>query len=226
MSASGIFIPISLAKSKALEEDDQLCELIQTLHDELHLAKFFFDEDHVNHGRAGIIGALGAVCEFIEGFDDFQADQLTRPLRSLQGGLIDAMNGTRNPVLEPAKFARRPPSSQDKQRLRTYAAVAMTLFMKSGRSKDQAAFEVANILNQAGYKLDGRADKSSIRPITIAKWRDRVMGGLPDEDNDTNSYRFLFSNFSPHILNEKKAAEAAAFSVLAIIPSVIRPNNP
>ena len=210
MSASGIYIPISLAKSKALEEDDQLCELIQTLHDDLHLAKFFFDEDPVNHGRAGIIGALGAVCE----------------LRSLQDGLIDAMNGTRNPVLEPAKFARRPPSSQDKQRLRTYAAVAMTLFMKSGRSKDQAGFEVANVLNQAGYKLDGRADKSAIRSITIAKWRDRVRGGCQTKTTIPTAIDTLFSQFLPHILNEKKAAEAAAFSVLAIIPSVIRPNNP
>ena len=190
MNARSIYVPKSLAKSKALEEFDHVCELLETLHDELHLAKFFFDEDHVNHGRTGVIGALGAVCEFIEAFDDFRAAQLTRPLRSIQTGLIDARNGTRNPVLKPAKFAGRPPSSQDKQRLRTYATVAMTLLMKSGRLKEQAASEVANALNQAGYKLDGRADIEVQPEEGIAL---SFSGKLPGPDVKLGAVKMDFS---------------------------------
>lgn len=183
----------------------QMTEAIQRLEDRLRYAQKRFEEAG-DSGREGALFALFALHDFICEVDDILAPGLEDPILQLAGALNDLNFGTVHPMLKPIKIDQQgaPKSSLDRTRLRSMSAVAMTLLMKTGCSKKEAAQRVARSLQKAGFKLGGF--RGAPTAGTVAGWRERVTGGT-SEDPDTQSYRHIMSNLEESGQEPKKLAE-------------------
>lgn len=131
------------------------------------------DPDNTD-GRAGAVGALAAVCAFIDAIPPFKEADLSLPLRALQDALhrLDESSGT-PPMLRPTKEKGRPARTLDEGVLALVAAVAMEAAMRAGQPMQQAAGRVADLLHRRGYSAAGKP----ITAATVKNWRARLNEG-------------------------------------------------
>jgi len=110
-----------------------------------------YDPTQPDHGRASVVAALVGVNQLIAAlFPNEPA--LPVALIELACALKDLDRGTVAPLLKRAELGHRPPNALSDELFRAIPAAAMTLQMKAGKSRDDAADEIANRLNRMGYR--------------------------------------------------------------------------
>lgn len=131
-------------------------------------------EEHPN-GRAGAFIALGAVCDFVEGFADITEGKLSVPIRALMMALRDLDDGVANPMLDRANVGHRTPGSDAWHTMVSFAVVAMEAAIATGLGLDQAAARIAEDLHRRGYR---QSNGKAIKGATVRNWRARAAEGL------------------------------------------------
>jgi hypothetical protein len=147
---------------------------------------------HPDKKRLASIFALDAVLFFLMRVREWQAPRLMRCLCELQCALVDLERGAELPPLlqQKPKRARRPASSLH-ENFKGSAAAAMSTLMKVGKTREEAARLVVNVLHRSGVKLGGRRQ---LRWGTIASWRDQVRKAAPSKDEAAFHYQLLLES--------------------------------
>jgi hypothetical protein len=126
-------------------------------------------------GRAGM--SLEGVLRFLARFPELDSS-LGEPLYQLQIALLSLDHGATEPILARKPSAGRPMPITWLM-FRGQAAAAAELAKRSGLSLPDACAFVAKRLNETGYSLPGRTDRSTITRRTVLAWRREAMQGKP-----------------------------------------------
>jgi len=179
----------------------------------------WFNHSPGNAERTGVLVQMDVIDDLLQAILKDDSADLLLPFRRLMRGLVDAENGKPHFLLQPRKVKSRPPDNAEVMGLRAIAAVAMTLLMKAGLSKLQAARQVANALHKAGHK---KPNGQPINAETIIGWRDRVMGGQKSQDLDTARYHRMFSDLNNSFPGApKQAADHLLRQIGQTVPPLI-----
>lgn len=112
----------------------------------------------------------------IEGFLlSVELESLT--LRNLRQALEDVSEGHEHPLFKPHRTSR-PKESSRFRAVKGCSAGFMDFLMKSGKTKSEAAKQVADVLAKTNFRLTRGGKKASAK--TVAAWRDRCMGRSTD----------------------------------------------
>ena len=156
---------------------DQLSRLesgLQLLRGGLAVAFDNLQGDHQSNGRVGASIALGAVCDFVEGFADVDGGKLSDPIRALMVALKNLDEGVANPMLERVRVLRRPTGGDARHTMVSFAVAAMEAAMATGLTLDRAAARNAKDLDRRGYRL---SESKPINGATVRNWRTRAAEG-------------------------------------------------
>jgi hypothetical protein len=162
-----------------MTEHDSLAQLIEVAIRDLEIARRQFDADEGASGRLGVLTALHVLASLSTVLLGNRAAELLAPIKSLQHALHDAERGTKHPLLKPRKHVGRPPNHTEYLGLAGTAAVLMQMQMDAGKSKSDAARQVARRLNVIGYRTPQGVTISS---DLVDERRIRAMTERPVED--------------------------------------------
>jgi hypothetical protein len=175
-----------------------------------------YDPAQPDHGRASVVAALVGVNQLIAAlFPNEPA--LPVALIELACALKDLDRGTVAPLLKHAELGHRPPNALSDELFRAIPAAAMTLQMKAGKSRDDAADEIANRLNRMGYR---HPSGDRIEGSQVAKWREKMMTERAAENLAVARYQLALER-----VKGMEAAEAAKF-LLSNMPALYPPKIP
>jgi hypothetical protein len=130
--------------------------------------------DETNYKRKGALQALIAVCKYLreEKFDRRQVE----PLRVLVGALADADDGSTNEIIAVRKIiSGAPPRQHDQSAVLGVASAIVTLLMRKGAKLEDAASQVARILNQFDIWVGKSREGNEIK--ALINWRKKLMAG-------------------------------------------------
>ncbi len=147
---------------------------LELLRGELAIAFDNLETDHQSNGRAGAFIALGAVCDFLEGFADVPGGKLADPLRALMVALKNLDEGVANPMLERAVVCHRTRGSDAWHIVVSFAVAAMEAAKETGLTLDQAAARVSRDLHRRGFR---QTSGKAIDGATVRNWRARATEG-------------------------------------------------
>jgi hypothetical protein len=143
---------------------------------------------HPDKHRLAAMFALKAVLNFIMRSDELRAPKLMSCLLDLWAALVDLERGAEPSLLKLKPKRSRRPDSSDREMMKGAAAAAMSLLMKIGQTREEAARRVANELCRNGVKLGGHRQ---LRWGTVASWRDQARRASPSADGASFTYRLL-----------------------------------
>jgi hypothetical protein len=150
------------------------------LREGLAAARSKYKGDNSEVDRRSAAEALHAVNVFLRSrtsAGDIDAESLV-PLVSLLGALADVEEGHSRPMLEPSqKKAGRPKISQNYENLWATASAAITFLMEGDFTEEQAAREVARLLEKYHLPLPGAREGLPWKKLT--GWRDKLNQGEP-----------------------------------------------
>jgi hypothetical protein len=162
------------------EAIDHLCKMLSR-------AKEVRDR-HPDKNRLAAIFALDAVLFFIMRVRERRAPQLMSCLCELHQALIDLERGAVPPLFELKPRRSRRPDSSDREFIKGAAAAVMSLLMKVGQTREEAARRVTNVFRRSGVKLGGRRQ---LQWGTVASWRNQAKRAPPESSEVSFSYRLL-----------------------------------
>jgi hypothetical protein len=199
-----------------MDQSEALQAVIRRCSGALKLALSGYDPAQPENARACMRIALVGVIQLLA--DLYPDDQkFLLPLRELLYGLNDLDHGKVLPFLRPTKVPNSPGNSLSYELFKAIPAAAMTCLMKKGKSRAEAAREVARSLSQMGF-----TDPSG-KPISAAQitgWRVKMMTELARENLAAARYQSA--------LNWVSAMEpqVAAQFLLGSLPDLSPSKNP
>jgi hypothetical protein len=155
-------------KSPAAKKDS---ELIVDLLEGLETASTLMRDDQSSQGqRDGMMRGLIAVLNYLDAVVDDRPARLTYPIEQLLARLADVSRGI--PVSDfKTETQHRPPDGVLLSAFKRNCAEALSLYMRNGKKKAEAAKLMAGLLAPLG----------PIKPRTIAAWRDSLVGADVDD---------------------------------------------
>lgn len=138
-----------------------------------------FDSHATDKKRIGVQLMLYELDYFLQNTLGTKNTVVLKPLTQLRYALIDLDRGKVVPLLTPTKVGQRPKDASGKESLRTFAAVAMELFIIGKMSRKPAADAVAKALFAMGYEYNPGTPFNAQR---VEDWRDRMKAESPKED--------------------------------------------
>jgi hypothetical protein len=178
----------------------ELHEAIRFLGSALQAASNY-DPSQPDHGRASVLAALVGVNQLIAALFP-NAPALPVALIELACALKDLDRGTVAPLLKPAEVGHRPPSPLSDELFKAIPAAAMTLQMKAGKKRDDAAGEIASRLNRMGYR---HPSGDRLEGSQVGKWREKMMTERAAENLAVARYQLALQQ-----VNGMAPAEGAA----------------
>jgi hypothetical protein len=143
---------------------------------------------HPDKNRLAAIFALDAVLFFLMRVRESQTLQLTSCLGELHRALVDLELGAAPPFLRLKPKRSRRPDPSDRQQIKGAVAASMSLLMKFGQTREEAARLIAAELRRNGVKLSGG---QQLNWGTVASWRDQVRRAAPSQSEASFCYRLL-----------------------------------
>lgn len=132
-------------------------------------------KQHQNSDASGRIWAreiLGILIDYVQSMSLVGATSLIRPLLVLHIALYELDRGITEQILKPSDVtAGRTPDTVRRIALRGTSAAVMSVLMKLGLGKHEAASRVAKLLSAKNVKATSR---SGITADTISQWRDQM----------------------------------------------------
>jgi hypothetical protein len=157
---------------------------------DLEIARERFDADEDGYGRLGVLTAIDVFNRLGTVLLPNRAAELLAPMRSLQHALIDAEQGKTHPLFTPKQLSARPLDRTEHRGLAGIAAVLMQLQMDAGKSKQDAARQVARRLDRLGYRT---SQGKTISLNRVIGWRRRATTERVTEDIVAERYVGMLS---------------------------------
>lgn len=154
------------------EEHEGLGEELTQILEDLRSANYEFDKGVDK--REVLKKCLWSAIELIR-ITQPGPEFLFHPLVELYTALEELNHGTVAPFLKPETYPNRHRDPASKDYLRAVAAAAMSWLMNIGKSRDQAASQIADWLNEFGMR--NNQNGAPILAITVSGWRDRINQG-------------------------------------------------
>lgn len=183
----------------------------------LKLAADAFDPKGSDAGRTCIMMSLTAVDDYLMAILGGSEAPLLIPLRQLQYALHDLARGKVMPLLKPKKVTSRPRDSAAIEGFRSFAAVAMDLFVQSGVGRKEAARDVARALSRMGY------DNGPGKIITASRvedWRDRMMKEPPERNMAAARFHRMKGELQERFPADLKAGARFLLDRLPMVASI------
>jgi hypothetical protein len=178
-----------------------------------------YDPTQPDHGRASVVAALVGVNQLIAAlFPNEPA--LPVALIELACALKDLDRGTVAPLLKHTEVGHRPPNALSDELFKAIPAAAMTLQMKAGKSRDDAAGEIANRLSRMGYR---HPSGDRLEGSQVAKWREKMMTERAAENLAVARYQLALQQVKG--MNPAEGVTRLLANIPALYPLKI-PKNP
>ncbi len=146
-----------------------------------------------------------------EHFDDLGIDRsLTRPLEDIRDAFVEGERGLSVPLFASKPIKNRPPLAYWELDIRIMASLAVDLLMKAGKSRKEAAHEVAKQLMQLGIKIPSQ---NNVPPWeTVLGWREKLTKATKNPANhgaDWPWYGSIYIRHRKEMLREVKQGKAS-----------------
>ncbi|MBV9824142.1 MAG: hypothetical protein JO001_00440 [Alphaproteobacteria bacterium] len=173
------------------------------------------DFDNFPTEKAGIVFALKALADFLDNFEEVQADSLAIPIHTIIAALEDADEGTRSKLLEVTKRIGRAPASTIREAIEGCAVFVSARIAKYGQvGLDEADAMVAGRLTRIGLK-PLRGSGTEITGRLVAYWREQIQQDVGKRRNSTKSYDLMTKEVFPPTFDKAEQVRHEALDVLS-----------
>lgn len=204
---------------------DELCHCYQRA--QVLLLRLFHAQDEFSGqceddgGRKAMLRALRAVTEFIDELSVPAVEGLSWPLWTLMNDLLLLEDGIVQPALRKKPSGRGGLKNRRSDAFKARVAAIVTIWMKAGRTEDEAANIIAVALGTARYKARGRQD---IGQNTIKEWRKDVLR-LPATEFQRERYDAVLADPHPAELGDKDRLSDRAEKMTARLIAMFPPHT-